>query len=238
MLSAVALASLAAAAYAAPLEAGDSMTPAIRPEMVQEINAMKTTWKAAIPSRFSNATLADVKVVLGTIMPGEEGYYEPAEKTDFLLHAEVNSMFFFVSSIFLLLKIFHVFVICRPSLHPSMCALSGLSVPTLLVTSVIRATVAHAGLSAPPKPSMTDTASRLVTARPFSLPRTPTHAALAPPALAPWAAMVASPLVPGSGSPPLVYPLAVTGLMLDLAPHASPTACSPALTTSSPRTAS
>jgi cathepsin B len=41
---------------------------------------MKTTWKAAVPTRFANATVADVKKLLGTVMPGEEGYYAPETK--------------------------------------------------------------------------------------------------------------------------------------------------------------
>jgi hypothetical protein len=38
---------------------------------------LKTTWKAEISYRFTNATVADVKKLLGTILPGEEGYQEP-----------------------------------------------------------------------------------------------------------------------------------------------------------------
>jgi cathepsin B len=41
---------------------------------------MKTTWKAAVPIRFQNATIAEVKKQLGTIMPGEENYYAPEEE--------------------------------------------------------------------------------------------------------------------------------------------------------------
>merc|ERR1719329_968009 len=45
---------------------------------------MKTTWKAQVPIKFSNATVAEVKKLLGTIMPGEKGYSEPAlEKVHF-----------------------------------------------------------------------------------------------------------------------------------------------------------
>jgi len=45
---------------------------------------MKTTWKAAVPVKFQNATVAQVKKMLGTVMPGEENYGEPAvEKTSF-----------------------------------------------------------------------------------------------------------------------------------------------------------
>ena len=41
---------------------------------------MKTTWKATVSTRFANATVADVKRMLGTVMPGEEGYYAPEEE--------------------------------------------------------------------------------------------------------------------------------------------------------------
>jgi len=45
---------------------------------------MKTTWTAVMPVRFQNATVADVKRMLGTVMPGEEGYSSPLlEKTKF-----------------------------------------------------------------------------------------------------------------------------------------------------------
>jgi cathepsin B len=45
---------------------------------------MKTTWTAAFPARFANATVADVKKQLGTILRGEEGYSAPElEKTQF-----------------------------------------------------------------------------------------------------------------------------------------------------------
>jgi len=62
----------------------DHKMKAVNPSMIENINAKKTTWKAAIPVRFANATVADVKRQLGTVMPGEPGYYEPeVEKTVF-----------------------------------------------------------------------------------------------------------------------------------------------------------
>lgn len=45
---------------------------------------MRTTWKAEISTRFANATVADVKRMLGTVLPGEEGFTEPKhEKKEF-----------------------------------------------------------------------------------------------------------------------------------------------------------
>jgi len=76
MLSAVFVSALAVAS-AAKIEEADRNTPAVTDEMINEINSMKTSWKAARPIKFHNATVADVKRMLGTVMPGEEGYYEP-----------------------------------------------------------------------------------------------------------------------------------------------------------------
>lgn len=71
-------------ATATKIHESDYNTPAVTLEMVNAINNMQTTWKAAVPVRFANATIADVKVMLGTIMPGEEGYDTPLlEKTKF-----------------------------------------------------------------------------------------------------------------------------------------------------------
>lgn len=55
----------------------DYRTAALNAKIVDAINEMKTTWKAEISYRFTNATVADVKKLLGTILPGEEGYQEP-----------------------------------------------------------------------------------------------------------------------------------------------------------------
>lgn len=45
---------------------------------------MKTTWKAAIPIKFANATVADLKRLLGTVLPHEPEYVPPPfEKTKF-----------------------------------------------------------------------------------------------------------------------------------------------------------
>jgi len=62
----------------------DEITPAITIDMVNFINAKKTTWKAAIPTKFSNATVAQVKRMLGTVMVGDKNYI-PVEtiKTEF-----------------------------------------------------------------------------------------------------------------------------------------------------------
>ena len=49
---------------------------------------MRTTWKAEVSNRFANATVADVKKLLGTVLPGEAGFYEPVlEKTLFKVPA-------------------------------------------------------------------------------------------------------------------------------------------------------
>lgn len=63
------------------IDAIDHSTPAIRDEIIDAVNNAKTTWKAARPTKFNNATVADVKRMLGTVLPHEEGFYEPAAKT-------------------------------------------------------------------------------------------------------------------------------------------------------------
>jgi cathepsin B len=75
-------------ASGAKILAEDHQTRAINPTMVDEINAMRTTWKAHVSPRFANATVADIKMLLGTVMPGDYGYEEPAvEKKTFKLSA-------------------------------------------------------------------------------------------------------------------------------------------------------
>jgi len=75
---------LVAVAGATTIHQADYNTPAVTQQMVDEINNMQTTWKAAVPVRFQKATVADVKMMLGTVMPGEEGYaYPDMEKVQF-----------------------------------------------------------------------------------------------------------------------------------------------------------
>jgi len=56
------------------IEAIDERTPLNLVKIAEEVNALKTTWTAHVNARFSNATIADAKRVLGTILPHEEGY--------------------------------------------------------------------------------------------------------------------------------------------------------------------
>ena len=67
-----------------------SRTPAITEEMINFVNSQPhATWKATRNVRFANATVADVKRLLGTIMPGEQGYIGPdVERTSFKLGAQ------------------------------------------------------------------------------------------------------------------------------------------------------
>ena len=88
MLSAAVFASAVALSAGTKVESADHSTPAIRDEIIDKVNSMKTTWKAERPIKFNNATVADVKRMLGTVLPNEPGYYEPAEKTTFTLSAE------------------------------------------------------------------------------------------------------------------------------------------------------
>lgn len=80
----VALLICISAASASSIVAGDESTPAVRMEIINHINSLKTTWKAAVPVKFANATVADVKRLLGTILPEDPTYVPPAEyKTEF-----------------------------------------------------------------------------------------------------------------------------------------------------------
>jgi cathepsin B len=81
MMKTATLFAVAGAASAMPADL-DSM-PAMRAELIEEINSMKTTWRAAMPVRFQNATIADVKRQLGTILPGHKDYLELPARTDF-----------------------------------------------------------------------------------------------------------------------------------------------------------
>lgn len=87
MLKTITLASVATLASATSINSIDHATPAVNLKMINEINAMKTTWIASIPVRFANATVADLKRELGTIMPGEEGYQAPEKESVPLLAA-------------------------------------------------------------------------------------------------------------------------------------------------------
>lgn len=66
------------AATAAKIEDSDRLHTAVDKGLIDAINAKKTTWTASMPIKFQNATVADVKKMLGTIMPGEEGYSAPS----------------------------------------------------------------------------------------------------------------------------------------------------------------
>jgi len=76
MFKAIVIAAAPAKISGTKIVAEDHQIMAIRKEMIEEINSKKTTWTAAVNPRFANATIADVKMLLGTIMPGEEGYQE------------------------------------------------------------------------------------------------------------------------------------------------------------------
>jgi len=51
--------------------------PAIRLELIEKINSMKTTWQAAVPLKFANATVANVKKLLGTTLSSDKAYIAP-----------------------------------------------------------------------------------------------------------------------------------------------------------------
>lgn len=70
--------------YSTKIVDEDRFVQALSLKFIDEINAKATTWKAELSTRFRNATIADIKKMLGTILPGEEGYEAPKlEKTVF-----------------------------------------------------------------------------------------------------------------------------------------------------------
>lgn len=84
LFKSVVVATVLAQALSAKILEEDKTTKAIPASLIEEINAKKTTWKAAVTTRFQNATIADVKAMLGTVLRGEEGFMEPElEKTVF-----------------------------------------------------------------------------------------------------------------------------------------------------------
>lgn len=84
MISFIALLAILNLASSALILDEDKSTPAINPLLVEKINSLQTTWKAEVSFRFTNATVADVKRLLGTVLKGEKDYYEPEiEKKEF-----------------------------------------------------------------------------------------------------------------------------------------------------------
>jgi len=72
----------------ASVSAEDDKNLALDGDMITFVNNARTTWRAGHNSRFANATVADVKRLLGTIMPGEPNYQEPeVQKKTFNLKA-------------------------------------------------------------------------------------------------------------------------------------------------------
>lgn len=85
---------LSSAIAGSVMGAGLDSAPAVDHSIVEKINNMKTTWKAAAPIRFQNATIADLKAQLGTILPGEKGYMAPSsEKTEFKVTGDIPESF-------------------------------------------------------------------------------------------------------------------------------------------------
>jgi len=69
--------SVLAVVLSIPLITEADKAPAVRPELIEQVNALKTTWKAAMPLKFTNATIAHVKALLGTVLPGDSAYVKP-----------------------------------------------------------------------------------------------------------------------------------------------------------------
>jgi cathepsin B len=70
-------AALATAVSGTKIELGDEQTPLNLQKIADEVNSQDLSWKAVVHPRFQNATVADAKRILGTILSGEEGYTAP-----------------------------------------------------------------------------------------------------------------------------------------------------------------
>jgi len=93
IINTVAIASVIASAAASKIQVGDD-APLNLAITADKINAMKTTWTAGVPSRFANATIADAKRMLGTVMPHESGYEAPeVEKVTFTTTGSIPTDF-------------------------------------------------------------------------------------------------------------------------------------------------
>ena len=63
-------------------------------DIVKQVQNAQATWVSSVPYRFANATVADVKRLLGTVLPNEAGYEAPElERTEFLLMGDVPENF-------------------------------------------------------------------------------------------------------------------------------------------------
>lgn len=61
----------------------DYKTMINRKEIIDKVNSMNPGWTAGTSPRFANATVAEFKLLLGTVLPGEYGYFALPEKTDY-----------------------------------------------------------------------------------------------------------------------------------------------------------
>lgn len=90
MMKFLVLLAILAVAFGTKIFSEDHNRPAITKDLLADIQNKATTWKAGHSVRFANATIADVKVMLGTIMPGEKGHQFPAQqKTQFKLKGSI-----------------------------------------------------------------------------------------------------------------------------------------------------
>lgn len=79
---------------AAATNVDDDNRPAVTVELINAINSASAGWKASMPARFQNQTIAQVKRMMGTWMPGHPSYREPETiKTEVTLGATVPTDF-------------------------------------------------------------------------------------------------------------------------------------------------
>lgn len=87
------IATLATAVSGTKIEVGDEHTPLNLQKIADEVNAKDLTWKATVHPRFSNATVADAKRILGTVLSGEEGYMAPELMREVFVAGDIPEAF-------------------------------------------------------------------------------------------------------------------------------------------------
>ena len=88
------LVAIAVTAQATTIESVDHVTFFDWEGIVSKVNVKGSTWTARVPHNNRNATHADAKRQLGTVLPHEKGYIAPEKvKTEFNLKGNIPDAF-------------------------------------------------------------------------------------------------------------------------------------------------